>query len=278
MRKIDSHLHLWDLAAGGYDWLTPEAGRLYDTFSAADAAQSLAASRVDGAVLVQADDTALDTQSMLDVADQNHWVLGVVGWVELDHPGTTETQLDRWTQNGAFVGVRHLTHVDPRSDFLDRPGVRRSLSLIGARSLTFDVPDAWPGQLAQLVAVGRDLPDLNIVIDHLGKPPREPDAFYRWRALIGEASRNPRVFAKVSGLRGAASAYSAKSLTPVWDTALELFTPARLMWGSDWPITTGEEGYGATVRVLSDLIEQLAPAERAQLYGATAETFYSLRP
>ncbi|QJU55593.1 hypothetical protein SCB71_00700 [Herbiconiux sp. KACC 21604] len=40
---IDAHLHLWDIASGGYEWLTSAAGPLYATFTAEQAEAELAA-------------------------------------------------------------------------------------------------------------------------------------------------------------------------------------------------------------------------------------------
>lgn len=90
---IDSHLHLWTLdtfVTGGerpYPWLGPQHGALFRSFGEEEAGETLEAAGVRAAVLVQADDTIADTDSMLAVAARNPWVLGVVGWVRLDSCG-----------------------------------------------------------------------------------------------------------------------------------------------------------------------------------------------
>ena len=87
---IDAHLHLWDLddsASGGarsYSWLGPQHGALFRSFGEDEAGEVLAEAGIRGAVLAQADDTVADTQSMLGVAARHPWVLGVVGWIQLD--------------------------------------------------------------------------------------------------------------------------------------------------------------------------------------------------
>jgi L-fuconolactonase len=273
---IDAHLHLWNLDSGGYSWLTPDAGALYATFDAADAAGELARSTVDAAVLVQADDTDADTDAMLRVADENAWVAGVVGWVQLDDPEVARAQLERRVEHPAFRGVRHLVHDDPRDDFLDLPGVRRSLAQVADLGLAFDVPDAWPRHLAQVTGLAAALPDLTVVIDHLGKPPRGRDDFGAWRAEFQRAAACPNTVAKVSGLRQAGAGYSADALREVWELTLETFGPERMMWGSDWPITVPDGGYGPTFDVLAELIEELDAEGSAAVLGRTALRVYRI--
>ena len=272
---IDAHLHLWSLGAGGYSWLTPESGELYADFTAHDAEVELAAARVDGAVLVQADDTDADSDAMLRVADENPWVTGVVGWVRLDEPATAEAQLERRRRHPAFCGVRHLVHDDPRDDFLDMPAVRRSLALVARHGLAFDVPNAWPRHLAQVTAVAGAVPDLTVVIDHLGKPPRGGADFADWRDEFERAARLPNTIAKVSGLRMPHTDYSADALREVWQITLDAFGPARMMWGSDWPITVPDGGYGPTFDVLAGLIGELGSDESAAVLGGTALRVYA---
>ncbi|MGO4859902.1 hypothetical protein [Arthrobacter sp. 2MCAF14] len=64
-----------------YARLGPQHGGLFRSFGVAEARETLDTAGVGGAVLVQADDTVADTESMLAVADRNPWVLGVVGWI-----------------------------------------------------------------------------------------------------------------------------------------------------------------------------------------------------
>ena len=85
-RKIDAHLHLWDRGRGGYDWLESAPSALSASFLPAQAEAELRASGIDGAVLVQAEDSLRDTEFMLETAAAHPWVLGVVGWVQLDEP------------------------------------------------------------------------------------------------------------------------------------------------------------------------------------------------
>jgi len=275
-RRIDSHLHVWDLAVSRYAWLTPDHGALYRSFGPDEAATRMREAGVDGAVLVQAEDSVQDTEYLLGIAEREEWALGVVGWVQLDDPAAAAEQLDRWQQSPAFVGVRHLVHDDPRADFLELPEVRSSLEGLAARGLPFDVPDAWPAHLRQAERLVRDQPELTVVVDHLAKPPRGRADFAEWRTSIEAVAAAPSSVAKVSGLYSADAPHTAESLREVWHLALDAFGPDRLMWGSDWPIAELHGGYAAVTDVLLELIDELDEAARAALLGGTAERVYRL--
>lgn len=269
---VDTHLHLWDLDRSPYRWITPAHGPLHTTIGPDRAATELKRAGVPRAVLVQADDTDADTDFMLEVSHREPWVAGVVGWVRLDDPPTAAARLDELAGEPALRGIRHLVHDDPRDDFLRLPAVRSSLRLLAERGLAFDVPDAWPRHLADVAALAAALPELTVVLDHLGKPPADPSDLAEWRRLFAAIAARPNTIAKVSGLQH----LPADSLRPVWDAALELFGPDRLAWGSDWPMTLGGDGYPGTLAATMPLVEDLTADERAALLGGTAERVYRL--
>lgn len=274
-RRIDAHLHLWDLAVSDYAWLGPELGVLYGDWSPEQAAAELGPAGMSGAVLVQAEDSRVDTEYLLGVAAAHPWVLGVVGWIQLDDPVAATEDLDRWLQDPAFCGVRHLINDDPRADFLDRPTVRSSLTELARRGLPFDVHDAWPRHLGQAERLARDLPELTLVIDHLGKPPLGGD-LDDWRVALAGVAAQPNSVAKLSGLPFTDAAFRADTLRRVWDTALEGFGPGRIMYGGDWPLTVRTGGYQSTWQAVSELIGELTPAEQESILAGTATRVYGL--
>lgn len=276
MDRIDAHLHLWQLAPGQYSWLKPAHGVLYNSFTAEQAKEALAAAGVGRAILVQADDTAADTEAMLSAAAANSWIVGVVGWLPLEDPAATAILLDKWGEYPAFCGVRTLIHDDPRADVLELDSVRKSLALVSKAGLAFDVPDAFPRHLGQVAQLAQALPELTVVVDHLGKPPRggTVEEMARWRQQLHAVAAVPNTVAKVSGLHAGGSEFSAHALEQVWDTALSAFGPQRLMFGGDWPVSLQGAPYSETVNVTAELINSLSRAEALAVWSRTATSTY----
>ena len=148
---------------------------------------------------------------------------------------------------------------------------------MAARGLAFDVPDAFPRHLGQAAMIAERVPELVVVVDHLGKPPRNDTAAMElWERQLREVASHDNTVAKVSGLGLAGAAYAADALRPVWDVALEAFGPDRLMLGSDWPVSLLHAPYAETVGVLADLVGELSEPEQADLWSGTATRTYRL--
>lgn len=275
--RIDAHLHLWDLTVSEYGWLGPQFGPLYANWSAEQAEPELLQAGMDGAILVQAEDSRVDTQFMLDTADAHAWVLGVVGWVQLDSTDAARHDLDVWTRHPKFRGIRHLLNDDPRDGFLDLPEVRASLAEVASRGLAFDVHDAWPRHLDPAARLAGDLPELTLVLDHLAKPPRGSDDFADWRASVTRFAAHPNTVGKLSSLRRSDQPFTVDALREVFEIALAVFGPDRLMHGGDWPMTIPAGGYQPTWDVMSALIAELSTTEQDAVLGGTAARVYGIR-
>jgi L-fuconolactonase len=276
---IDAHLHLWNTERLRYEWLQrPENAVINRTFGFGDFRSRAAAAGVDRAVLVQADDSAADTEAMIEVATAHPEIAGVVAWVPLDRPGEAADRLDELGKRPAFCGIRTLIHDQPDPDWLLRPDVAEGLALLEQRDIPFDVIAVLPRHLSHVPVLSERYPALRMVLDHLAHPPLESTDTGEWRALITEAARNPRVFAKVSGLYPPGPDWTADDLKEVVEFAFGLFGPERLMFGSDWPVAELSGGYAKVRTELSRLFAQLPPDGRGAVLGGTAARFYVLPP
>lgn len=276
---IDTHLHLWDLAAPPA-WLSPELGPLFRTYDPAAARQMHLEHGYTQAVAVQVDDTRADTTHMLNAARNNPWIVGVVGWVDLTDPAAAAADLQRLGTTvdgrGLICGIRHLVHADPRENFLDLPSVRESLGILASASLPLDVPDAFPRHLRQLIDLASELPELTVVVDHLGKPPVDSAERREWRAQLRDASGLPNVVAKISGLHHGGIPLPAAISREVMDFAFEEFTANRLMLGSDWPMPLLGEGMAELSAQRDRMLAMLDAQSRAEITHRSAMRIYHL--
>jgi L-fuconolactonase len=276
---IDAHQHVWDLDRAEYAWLGPEAGVLYRNFGMDDVAPEFEAAGVTGTVLVQSADDDDDTEHMFAIADAAPIVLGIVGYVPLHEPDRAAERLAELAQRPLFCGVRNLIHDRPDPHWLLRHDVDEGLGLLERAGVPFDVVGVLPEHLEAVLMISERHPDLDIVIDHLNKPPIGLADHEPWASLMTRVAANPRVRGKVSGLYSAVgdpAGWTVDAIRPIFDHVLEAFGPDRLMYGGDWPVSLIAGGYSRVWSGIEQLLGGLDPADRDRILADTARTFYQL--
>jgi len=281
---VDAHQHFWTYGTYQTSWMEvpPYAGdpafqALRRSFQPTDLTPELKVSGVHYTVTIESADSPTENETLLANARAHGWIAGVVGWVPLEHPNKVERVLDSRADDPALVGVRHLINIEPDPDWIIRPNVLRGLQVLAARRLTFDYVAILPRHLEHVPLIARRVPELRIVIDHLGKPPIATKKFEPWGSLLARAAQMPNVFAKISGLDvGDGNAWAAADIAPYLDHALELFGPKRLMFGSDWPVVVLRGGYRKVWYETNLALASLSDNERHCILGGTAFAFYRL--
>lgn len=277
-RVVDSHQHFWDLESGGYKWLGPQYGAINRSFGVHDVESLAAAAGVDDVILVQADDTLEDTDAMIAIADAWPRVAGIVAWAPLTDEVALPVVLARYAADPRIVGIRHLMHEEPDSDWVVSTAVGHGLAALEQAALVYDVVAVLPRHLEHVPTLAARYPSLNLVIDHLAKPPIAAGGWGPWADLIAAAAKHANVSAKVSGLDTAADPnnYTAAAIRPYLEHALEHFGADRLMFGSDWPVSALAGGYATWWGTVSELVAALSTDERSAILGGTARAVYNL--
>lgn len=94
-----------------------------------------------------------------------------------------------------------------------------------------------------------------------------------------EASGNPNVYAKISGLGTAANhpGWSVDDIQPYIEFVLDHFGTDRCFCGGDWPVSLLAGGYAATWSRYRQAIDALLDEEdRKKVYFKNAVAFYRL--
>ncbi|MBN1174346.1 MAG: amidohydrolase family protein [Micromonosporaceae bacterium] len=279
---VDAHQHIWDLDTVDQPWIDPVAmAPIACSFTLDDARTVAAVAGVRHAVIVQTVPQHHETPLLLAQAVADPYVAGVVGWVDLSAPDVAEqiARLRAAAGGDRLVGIRHLVQDEPDPCWLDRPAVRRGLGAVGAAGLAYDLL-VHPPQLPAAVRVARDLPGVRFVLDHLGKPPIAGGDLREWAHALRSLGALDNVVAKLSGLITEADLrwWRDADLRPCIDLALAVFGPARLAYGSDWPVCRlAAGGYRRWWFALAEMLCTLSPAERAAVYAGTATTVYNLQ-
>lgn len=274
--RVDAHHHFWRLGRYEYGFLSPEQNPLWRDYLPVDLAPLLQASGIDSTVLVQTIASVPETRWFLELAEDNRFIAGVVGWVDLTAPDVGET-LDDLRRHSKFVGIRHNVHDEADPTWLDRADARRGLSALTERSIPYDLL-VRPQHLEQCLRLARDLPDLRLVVDHLAKPRIAEQGWDDWASPIRELSRNDQVFCKLSGMitEAAWRDWRHDDLKPYIDHVVDCFGPSRLMFGSDWPVCLLAGSYSQVVDAVTVNLAGLSDTERNAILGVTATRFYGL--
>lgn len=244
-------------------------------FLPSDLANAITAAGIDGVVSVQARQSLNETEWLLHLAQENAFIKGVVGWVDLA-ASDVGIQLERFVAGGKLKAVRHVVQAEP-DDFLARGNFNRGIAELRRFGLAYDILIV-ERQLPQAIAFVDAHPEQRFVLDHLAKPRLRDGVLEPWRRHLRELARRPNVYAKVSGLVTEADyrSWSASQLAPYCDAALEAFGPRRLMFGSDWPVCLVACPYVRWASLVRGYIGRLSPDEQAWIMGNTASEAYKL--
>ncbi|MFE7243322.1 amidohydrolase family protein [Streptomyces sp. NPDC057580] len=279
---IDAHHHLWDLGVRDQEWINgPELAPLKRSFLLPDFEHEVRQAHVAATVLVQTVTVAEETPEFLSLAATSDLIAGVVGWTDLTAPDVAD-ELARLASlpGGSFLrGIRHQVQAEPDPGWLTRPEVLRGLRAVAKAGLVYDLV-VLPGQLPAATRAAASLPGLTFVLDHLGKPPISSGQHEPWARHVRELAALPNAVCKLSGMVTEAdwASWTVDDLRPYADTVIDAFGPRRLMFGSDWPVSTLAAGYGEVVETTRQLTAQLTPAEQADVFAGTARRVYRVAP
>jgi len=280
MRVVDAHHHLWDLDVRDQDWITgPALAPLRRNFLLDDYRHLAEAHGIAASVVVQTVTVPGETPELLALAAASDLIAGVVGWTDLTAPGIADriAVLTELPGGPKLVGLRHQVQSEPDPDWLTRPDVLRGLADVARAGLVYDLVITC-GQLAAAAWAAAAVPDLMFVLDHLGKPPIASGRTEPWAEDLRGLAALPNTSAKLSGLVTEADwhRWQVTDLRPYAEAAVDAFGPARLMFGSDWPVCTLAAGYGDVLATARDLTLGLSPAEREAVFAGTATSVYGL--
>ena len=274
--RIDAHQHFWQYNPAEHVWMTDEMAGLKRNFLPKDLKPLLDRVGFDGCVAVQARQGLEETRWLLELADQNQFVRGIVGWVDLRSPDLS-AQLEQFADHPKFVGVRHVVQDEPDDAFMLRPDFQRGIERLADFGLTYDVL-IYPRQLSAAARLVEKFPAQAFVLDHIAKPPIAGGRLEPWEDGMRALARFPNIDCKLSGMVTEAKwgQWRREDFRRYLDVVFEAFGPQRLMVGSDWPVCTLSAEYGAAVGIVTNYIAQFSPEEQEGILGGNCVRFYGL--
>jgi L-fuconolactonase len=275
---IDCHHHFQDRARYPASFPPAVGNRLDRDFTDPDLRPALAECGIDKTILVQLLNDVGETEYCLDLQEKVSYVGGVVGWVPLADPALCAAALERISARGKLVGIRHLIAYEPDPKWLLQPAVLESLGLLAEAGLVFEGIPVNDAQFESLLAVTRLLPDLKVVSNHMGNPPVPENGWEPWATQIARAAELPNMSVKLSvGLALVVRwSWSTPALRKYADYVIELFSPDRVMAGSNWPVILLGATFQQAWRGIEELIAGLSDKDRHLILGGTARRIYGI--
>jgi L-fuconolactonase len=277
---IDAHVHLYDVDRLSYGWLAsvPKIARTH-TLADFDAARGEV--QVDGIVFAEvAVDPGLHIQEaafVQELADADPRLCGMVAHAPVEKGAAVADDLARLAQFRTLRGIRRLIETERDPGICLEPGFVEGVQTVGKHGLPFDICIKHFA-MAYALELVRRCPDVQFVLDHIGKPGIKHGLREPWWGQIRELSRYPNVVVKISGVVTEAdhASWTTAQVVPYVSHVIETFGFNRVMYGSDWTVSELTHRYPQWVEILDRVVAGAGEEDVRKLYRGTAARVYRL--
>ena len=272
---IDSHQHFWKFNPVKDAWIDERMEILKRDFLPADLAPLLQKNLVDGCIAVQANQSDKETDFLLELARENNFIKGVIGWVDLCGENCEE-HIARLSQSNLLKGFRHIIQTEP-DGFMMQKRFQQGIAVLKKYNLLYELL-VYPRQLKEAIRLVENHPDQQFVLDHIAKPQLSQAINPQWEYYIQKLARFPNVSCKLSGLVTETRNFHWQNVNfhPFLDTVVNAFGTDRVLFGSDWPVCLLGGNYGQILQIITDYLENFSDTECNKIMGLNAARLYKL--
>ena len=274
--KIDAHQHFWKYHPVKDAWITDDMKVIQKDFFPDDLERELLKHHFDGCVAVQADQSEEETIFLLEQSQNNKFVKGVVGWIDLQSENV-RSRLGRFASYRKLKGFRHIVQAETDEHFLQRESFKRGINLLSNYRFTYDLL-IKPHQLKSAINFVQSFPNQFFVIDHLAKPLIKDKKMDEWKKDMQQIAQYENVSCKISGMVTEADWQNWKTtdFRSYIDCTIQFFGIDRVMFGSDWPVCLVAASYDQVCEIVEKNTAHLSNQEKKLLWGINAAKFYDL--
>lgn len=272
---IDSHQHFWNYDSVRDSWIDDSMSIIRKNFLPKDLEPILNENGVDGCIAVQADQSEIETQFLINCARSNSFIKGVVGWIDLTSDNI-DNRLEHFSINPCFKGLRHIVQAE-KKNYLLRKDVQHGISKLKKYNLTFDLL-IYPHQIMNAVELVKKFPDQTFILDHIAKPNISKPISNEWKYGIKLLSENQNVSCKISGMVTETQnfKFNNNDFIPFLDVIFNCFGTERIMFGSDWPVCLVAASYNQTIKIIHNYLENCSKKIIDNIMGNNAIKIYNL--
>jgi L-fuconolactonase len=275
---LDTHQHFWKADRGDYHWMTPDVPILARDYLPEDLRPELRKTGVGKTILVQAAQTTEETDFLLKLAEETDFVVGVIGWFDLEDENFPQAFEEQREKHPKLLGVRPMLQDLTDDRWILRKKVRENLSYLADQRVAFEFL-TYTRHLPVVLEVLGEEPRLNAVIDHLSKPEIKAGNIDLWRDLLSKVAGHQNVFCKLSGMVTEADHrwWEPEHLRPYIVHVLNCFGEDRVMFGSDWPVCLLAGSYAEVINALRTVVaDHLSRSGLEKLFSRNGTRFHGI--
>lgn len=276
MKIIDSHQHFWKFDPVQFPWITDSLHLLKRDFLPSELKNVYSEHNISGCIAVQAAQTVEETRFLLSLAENNPFIQGVVGWIDLKSNSLKE-DLNEFKTFEKLKGFRHILQDESDPNYIRHPDFQRGLEVIFGNGYSYDIL-VFPNQLKGALDTVSHFPKAHFVIDHLAKPDIKHQSISVWRDLMAEFKDFPNVLCKLSGMvtEGDWKDWKKEDFYPYMDVMMDVFGEDRLMFGSDWPVCLLAASFAEVKGVLETYLSNFPKSVQEKIWSENALKFYKI--
>ncbi len=274
--RIDAHQHFWNHDPVKHFWISEDMKVIRRDFSPGDLAPLLKELKFEGTVAVQADESMVETDFLLNLAHKNDFIKAVVGWIDL-RTNDAESAMQSLKSHKKLAGFRAIIQGAEDDAYLKNPIFHKNVQLLSKYDYSYDLL-VFHKQMEALVHFTDKLPDNKLILDHIGKPDIKNKEIKQWKEQVRILASNPNIYCKLSGMLTEADYqhWTYDDIMPYMEISAEYFGTDRLCFGSDWPVCLLAGSYKQVYDVVDRFAAQLNSTEREKIFGTNAAAFYNI--
>lgn len=274
--KIDAHQHFWIYNPVRDFWIDESMKVLRRNFLPGDLYPLVQQESIDGTIAIQADQSEEETNFLLNLTNENNWIVGVVGWIDLMNKDV-EKRLEHFSSYKKLKGFRHIVQAELDNNFMLDEKFQNGISCLRDYNFTYDIL-IYPHQLPSAIKLSEKNPEQKFILDHIAKPHIKKNEIEPWASLIKELAENKNVFCKISGIITEADHknWRPEDIYPYIDIVFDSFGYDRLLFGSDWPVCLLAGSYKQVKNLIEKYIAGTSSENKKKIFGNNAHLFYNI--
>ena len=273
---IDTHHHFWHYNTKDYGWINDDMPILRRNFLPEDLQKEIIQAGVDGVISVQARQCIEETEWLLQLANENDFIKGIVGWLPLSDRNI-ESYLETYSHNTNLKSIRHVLQDEADEKYMLHKDFNEGIKALKQYGFVYDIL-IFEKHLPQTIEFVDLHPNQVFILNHIAKPRIKDTILSPWRENITELARRENVYCKISGMVTEADLkhWTEEQLQPYMEIVLKAFGTNRLLFGSDWPVCLVACEYRRWITIVRDFLSALSMDEQDNIFTNNPLRAYNL--